>query len=82
MWSLNELPEASENHKISGFRSVLEDNDQPTSSYHLLVDGASTDILADIDDRVSSSSSGMHLKKVSKLLTYPCLLSHHLKVRS
>ena len=32
---------------------------------------ASADILADIDDRVSSPSSGVRLKKVLKLLQYP-----------
>ena len=77
LWSLNELPEASlESRKIRGFRVALEDNDQPASSYCLPVGGASGDILADIDDCISSPSSGMRSKKVSKLLTYPGVRSH------
>ena len=68
--SLNELPEApSESCKIRGFRAVLEDDDLLTSLYRLPVGGASADILADIDDRISSLSLGMH-SKVSKLLPY------------
>ena len=31
----------------------------------------------DIDDRISLPPSGMHSKKVSKLLPYPGLRSHH-----
>ena len=66
--SLNELLEApSESRKIRGFRAALEDDDQPTSSYRLLVGGASADTLADIDEMISSSSLGMCLK-VSKRL--------------
>ena len=71
MGSLNELPEApSESCKIHGFHVALED-EQPASSYHLPIGSASGDILSDIDDLISSPSSGMHSKKVSKLLPYP-----------
>ena len=31
----------------------------------------STDILVDLDDQICSTTSGMHSKKVSKLLSYP-----------
>ena len=69
---LNELLEApSESRKIHRFCVALEDNDQSASSYYLPVGGASGDILSDIDDCISSPSSGMLSKKVSKLLTYP-----------
>ena len=43
---------------------------QPAASYKMPIGGASADILADIDTRVSSSSSGMRSRKVSKLLQY------------
>ena len=68
-WQLiSELLEApSENRKIRGFRAALDGNDQPASSYCLPVGGASVDI----DDCISSPSSGMPSRKVSKLLPYP-----------
>ena len=57
--SQNELPEIpSESSKNSGFQAPLEDDDQPVSSYHLPVGGASADILVDIDERISSPPSG------------------------
>ena len=57
--SLNGLPKApSESHKIHGFRAALKDDDQPTASYKLPISSASADILADIDDRVSSRRPG------------------------
>ena len=69
MRSVSELLEApSENRKIHGFRVALEDDDQLVSSYRLPFDDASVDILTDIDSHISSPSSGMSLKKVSKLL--------------
>ena len=69
--SLTGLLEAwSEGCKIQGFMAALEDNDQPTASYKMLIGGASADILADIDTRVSSTSSRMCSSKVSKLLHY------------
>ena len=69
--SLIGRPEApSEGRKIHGFMVVLEDDDQPAASYKLSIGGASADILADIDNRVSSVSSGMHFCKVSKFLQY------------
>ena len=43
---------------------------QLAASYKIPIGGASADILADIDTRVSSSSSGMRSRKVSKLLQY------------
>ena len=55
--SLNGLLEAlSESRKICGFRSAVEDDDQPASSYKMPIGEASADILTDIDDRVSSTS--------------------------
>ena len=75
--SLNELPEApSESRKICGFCVALEDDDQPASSYHLPVDGASEEILADVDDRILSPSLGM-CSKVSKLFRYLGVHSCH-----
>ena len=70
--SLGRLPEAlSEGCKIRGFMAALEDDNLPAaSSYKMPIGGASADILADIDSRISSSSSGMHSRKVSKLLLY------------
>ena len=45
--SLNELLEApSESRKIRGFRTALEDDEQPVSLYKIPIGGAS----ADIDD--------------------------------
>ena len=74
--SLNELPEApSENCKIRSFRAALVDDNQPTSSHRLSVGGALADILEDIDNCILSASSGMSLKKVSKLLQYPGICS-------
>ena len=70
--ALNELLEAAlESHKIRGFRATVEDDDQPTSSYKMPIGGAFADILADIDERVSSTSLVIHYRKVSKLLQYP-----------
>ena len=77
MWSLNEPLEApSDSHKIRGFCAALEDDDQPPCLYHLLVGGASGDILSDIDDRISSPS-GLHSKQVLKLLLYPGIRSRY-----
>ena len=74
--SPNELPEApSEGRKVRGFRAALEDDGQPASSYKMPVHGASADILAGIDNRVSSPSLEMRSKKVSKLLQCPGILS-------
>ena len=62
--SLNGLMEtSSENHKIRGFWAALEDDEQPASSYRLPVGDASSDILADIDDRVLSPSSACTRKR-------------------
>ena len=67
--SLNELPEApSESRKIRGIRAALEDDDQRTSSYRLPFGWTSGDILANIDDFISSPFSGM--RSVLKFLTY------------
>ena len=69
---LNELSEApSESGKICGLQEALEDDEQPASSYKMPVGGALADVLADIDDRVSSPSSCMRSKKVLKLLQHP-----------
>ena len=50
--------------------TALKDDDLHASSYKLPIGGASADILADMDSRVSSSSSGMRSRKSSKLLQY------------
>ena len=74
--SLNELPEAlPESHKIRSFHAAVELDDQPAFSYKMPIGGASVDILVDIDNRVSSMSSGMCSRKVSKLLQYPGVCS-------
>ena len=52
------LPAPSEGGKINGFHAGLDPEDQPYF-YCLLIGNASTDILADVDDCVSSSFSGM-----------------------
>ena len=65
--SLNGLSEApSESYKICGFRAALEEDDQLAASYKLPIEDASVDI----DDRVSSTSSGMLSREVSKLLQF------------
>ena len=71
MRSVNDLPEApSEGRKIRRFCAAWDDGDQPASSYHLPVRGTSADILLDIDDLISSTTTGMRSKKVSELLHY------------
>ena len=70
------LPEAlSEGCKIRSFRAGLDDDEQLVSSYWLLIGDAPADIFADIDDCISSTTTGMHSKKVSKLLPYPIVRS-------
>ena len=65
-------PTPSEGSKIWSFRAGLDTDEQPSSSYRLPVGDASADILADINDGISSSTIvGMCSKKVSKLLPYP-----------
>ena len=52
------------------------------SLYRLPMCDASSDILEDIDDCISSPSIGMQSKKVSKLLPYPGICSrqyHHVE---
>ena len=66
----NILPALSESCKFKGFCSDLDSEDQHSSSYYLLVGNTSADVLADMDDHISSSS-GMYAIKVSKLLPYP-----------
>ena len=64
------LPAApSEGCKIRSFRTGLDAEEQSSSSYRLSIGDASADIV-DIDDRISSSTSVMRSKKVSKLLPY------------
>ena len=46
------------------FQTALEDDKKAASSYRLPVGGMSSDILADIEDQISSPSLGMHSKKV------------------
>ena len=70
------LPEAlSEGCKIRSFRAGLGDDEQLVSSYWLLIGDAPADIFADTDDYISSTTTGMHSKKVSKLLPYPIVCS-------
>ena len=80
LYSVNELLEAPENRKIHCFQAALDDEDQPVSSHRLPVGGALADILADIDDCVSSPFTGMHLKKVLKLLLCPSLHNQRFNV--
>ena len=61
-------------HKICGFRASLEYDEQPASSYRLPIGGTPSDILADINDQISSPPSGMR-SKISKLLQYPGVCS-------
>ena len=57
--------------------AVLEDDDLPAaSSYKLPIGGASADILAGINSRVSSLASGTRSCKISKLLLYQGIRSH------
>ena len=59
--------------KMCGFHTGQDPEDQPTSSYCLSMSDASMDILADIDNRISSSSSGMWPKKVTSFfLAWGC----------
>ena len=53
------------------FHAAVEVDDQPASSYKMPIGGVSADILADIDNKVLSTLSRMHSRKVSKLLQYP-----------
>ena len=84
--SLNELPEApSESRNICGFCAALENDDQPASSYRLLVGRASGDILSDIGDHISSPSSGMCRRKCRSFLPirrFAAVGSIGLKVRN
>ena len=53
----------------------MEDDDQPAASYKMPIGDASADILTNVDDRISSTSSEMCSQKVSKLLQYPDVCS-------
>ena len=82
--SLNGLLEdLSDSRKIRGFHLALEDDTQPSASYKLPIGDASANIVGDIDYRVSSMSSVISSRKVSKLLQYPGVCSrkfyHHFK---
>ena len=69
--SESHLPEApSEGRKIRGGFAGLNADEQPSLLYRLPIGDASADIFTDIGDRISSTTSGMRLKKVSKLLSY------------
>ena len=77
MRSASNFPDSpSEGHEICGFCASLDDNDQPASSYRLPDGDAYADVLADIDDRISLTTTDMRLK-VLKLLSYPCICSRH-----
>ena len=65
------LPHApSESCKIRGFKAALDVDDQPSCSYLLPMGDSSSDIFLNIDDCISSITSGMRLK-FSNLLPYP-----------
>ena len=70
--SLGGLPEAlSEGDKRRGFMAAVEDDNLPAASSNKVpISGAPADILANIDSSLSSWSSGMRSRKVSKLLLY------------
>ena len=51
---------------MCGFCAVQDQEDQPSSPDCLLMDDVSAGILIDFDGCISSSSSGMWSKKVSK----------------
>ena len=69
MWFESRLSEAPlEGRKIRGFHAGLDNNEQSESSYRLPIGDALADILANIDDRFPSTTSGVQSKKVSKLL--------------
>ena len=57
-----------EGQKIWSFCSGLDADEQLSSSYRLPIEDMSADILADIYEHISSTTSGMLSKKVSKLL--------------
>ena len=66
MRSESHLPEAPlEGPKIFAFYAVPDDDEQPAPSYRLPIGDVSADILADIDDHISSTTTGMRLKKVT-----------------
>ena len=60
-------------HSGSTHSSSLDEHLE--SSYRLPIWDASADILADINDRISSTTTGIWLKKVSNLLPNPDVLS-------
>ena len=64
----SDLPPAPlEGWRIWSFRAGLDADEQPSSSYRLPIGDVSADILADVDYHVSSITTGMHFKKVSKV---------------
>ena len=72
MLSVSSLMEApSEGRKILSFCKGRDDEEQPASSYMLPIGDASVDILANIDDHISSTAARMQSKKISKLILYP-----------
>ena len=73
MRELCELPSAPAWSKMVWDFCAVQDSDNQPSSYRLPLGDASSDI----DDCISSLLSGMHSKKVSKLLPYPGVHSRH-----
>ena len=63
-------PTPAEGKEMLGFRVAQDPDSHPSSSYHLPMGDTSPDILADIDDCISSPLLGMWLKEVLKLLPY------------
>ena len=55
---------------MHGFCTAQDSDDQPFSSYCRLMGDASSDFLANIDDCISSLSTGMLSKNLLKLLPY------------
>ena len=72
MQDICSLPSApSESRKILGFKAALDADDRLFSSYRLPIRDSSSDILKDLDVRISSATLGMLSKKMSKFLPYP-----------
>ena len=72
MWAVNDFLELHRKAiRSAGFAQVWITRIRRLCPISCLWGGTSTDILADIDNRISSSTTGMRSKKVSKLLPYP-----------
>ena len=59
-----------ESKKVRGFCAAQDSDEQSSLSYRFLLGDTSSDILKDINDRISSPLSGIWSKRVSKFLPY------------